>query len=43
MDIGPEGKPFIAEPLEDPFRKDEPATEPHHEPAPQQVPAPQPA
>ena len=40
MDIGPEGEPFIAEPVEDPFR--EPVVEPEP-PAPVEAPEPEPA
>lgn len=40
MDIGPEQPPFIAEPLEDPFRRSAPApppAEPDPEPDPEPV------
>jgi hypothetical protein len=39
VDIGPEEKPFTAEPAEDPFRHRRPAPAP--EPAPLPVPAPE--
>lgn len=38
MEIGEEGKPFIAEPLEDPFRRTEP--KPRREDKPLPLPAP---
>jgi hypothetical protein len=42
VDIGPEQAPFIAEPLEDPFRK-QPAPEPEPRPAPAKPREPEPA
>ena len=43
MEIGEEGKPFIAEPIEDPFQQPEPTPvekpEPMKAPEPEKVPA----